>query len=153
MAFPSASGNNNLTLQRALDNAMTAAAQVKNLATGYAQQAASQGLNAQQIWGLTGQLSGFNQSLTIYAAVPNLGSFAQTALGSATLDIVAAFNTMQSAIVSTVQWVSTNFPVDAGGYLQYAKSDGNGNLLYTQFTPAQLTGFVTVLNSLAATIN
>lgn len=152
MAFPSSTGTAGLSLQQALSAAQNIASQIKVQATGLSNQSVSSGVTAQNIIGFVGQLTLNNALLTSYAAMTGMEAYAQAQLGNASLDIAGAFSAMQTAIVNTITWITTNFPVDSGGYLQFAQWNG-GTVSYTTFTPAQLTGFNTVLNSLIATIN
>jgi hypothetical protein len=153
MAFPSTAGTNAVTLQNALQNAMQIAGQVKGQAQNLVSLASGGTLNGQQIVNVPSWLNLQNTQLTALAATPGLAAYAQAQLGNATFDIAAAFSAMQSAITATVQWIVSNFPKDAGNFLNYATFDGSGNVVFTVFTAGQLAGFISVLNALIATIN
>jgi len=153
MAFPSIAGTNSVTLQVALANAMQIAGQVKGMAQNWVALASAGSLNGQQIINMPAGLVQYNNQLSALAATPGLAAYAQAQLGNATFDIATAFTAMQSAITATVQWIAANFPVDSSGFLTYAKFDGSGNVVFTVFTAAQLSGFISQLNSLIATIN
>lgn len=152
MAFPSSIGTAGLSLQQALSSAQSLAGQIKQQATALSNLSVTNGVGAQNIISFATQLTINNVSLTNYASITGMEAYAQAQLGNASLDIAGAFNTMQAAIVSTISWITANFPTDSGGYLQFAQWNG-GTVSYTTFTPAQLTGFSTVLNTLIATIN
>lgn len=149
MAFPSTNSTN--TLDAALRQAMGIAGDIKAKAQNLANAAAS-GLGGDQIVWWPIYLTTQNNLLTQCASVSGIGAYAQAQLGNATFDIVGAFTTMQAAIVSTIAWISTNFPKDVNGNLLYVQY-GSGVFTYTQFTPGQLSGLVSALNALIATIN
>ena len=151
--FPSTSGSNAISLDVALQQAMSVAAQVKKAAQTLATNAGN-GLGADQVVWWPVYLSTQNALLTQYAAVPGIAAYAQTQLGNATLDIAGTFAAMQAAIVSTIAWITANFPADTNGNLLYVQyGSGGAAITYTQFTAGQLTGLVSVLNTLIATIN
>jgi hypothetical protein len=153
MAFPSTAGTNAVTLQAALQSAMQIASAVKGQAQNLVSLASAGTLNGQQIANLPAWLNLQNQQLSALSTTSGLAAYAQTQIGNATFDIAAAFVAMQAAITATVQWIVSNFPVDAGGFLAYAKFDGSGNVIFTIFTAAQLAGFIAQLNALITTIN
>lgn len=93
------------------------------------------------------------QRLAERASVPGLAAYAQTQYNDPTLDIANEYTTMLAAINATVDWIRTNFPKDANGYLLYEQIGANGAVSYRQFTTAQLAAFRTQLTSLTATIN
>jgi hypothetical protein len=152
MAFPSSSGTNALGLSQALQNAQNIAGQIKQQAQAFAAQAIGPGIVASQLVGIPALWTSYNTALSTYGAVPGMQAYAQAQLGNVSLDIASAFTAMQAAITSTVAWIQANFPA-SGGFLQYVQFRIDGNLTYTTFTPAQLTGFLTQLNALIATIN
>lgn len=151
--FPSSTGTNTLTLQRALDSAQALASVVKSQVNGWIAQANSGNMQAVQIIGIPGWLNAQNVTFSAYAAVPGLGAYAQAAFASQIPDIVASFAQMQAAITATALWVTTNFPKDSGNFLQAVTYDASGNLVYQTFTAAALAGFIAQLQALLATIN
>lgn len=151
--FPSTSGSNAISLDVALQEAMSVAAQVKQAAQTLANNATGT-LGADKIVWWPVYLSTQNSLLSSYAAVPGIAAYAQTQLGNATLNIATAYAAMQSALQATITWITTNFPADTNGNLLYTQYGSGGSVLtYTQFSASELTGLVTVLNALIATIN
>lgn len=86
------------------------------------------------------------------AATPGLAAYAQTQYNDPALNIANEYNSMLSAINSTIVWISTNFPKDGNGYLLYEQIGGDGTVSYRSFTTAQLATFRAQLTALIATI-
>jgi|SRR5581483_310673 len=153
MGFPATGGTTfPYTLDAAWQGARAAAAQVKQQATALNSQIAAGPVSAQVIIASLSFFVTLNGQLTTYAATPGIAAYAQAQVNNPTLDVAGAFTTMQNALVAVNNWITTNFPVDAGGYLQAIQFVG-GNPTYVNFTQAQLSGLSTLLTALSATIS
>lgn len=110
-------------------------------------------ISAERIIGYTAMLARSKTELATLAAVPGLSTYAQAQESNPSLDIVAEYNTMLTQINSTISWIATNFPQDAGGYKLAFQLGADGNLVWRTFTTASLATFRTQLDALAATIS
>lgn len=99
------------------------------------------------LWSL---LKGERAALVTAAGTPGLAQFARDQKNNQTLDVVTEFNNVIAAIDNVTAWIQANFP-NTGGFL-LAQSFGASSLTDREFTPAQLTGYVTQLDSLIALI-
>jgi len=153
MAFPSSSGSIPITLESGWEQARVIAATVKTQAQTMLAGAQGAGLSADTILQYTAYLDSASTQLTQIAGISGMAAYAQAQIGTS-LDVASAFNAMLSAIQSTVAWVRANFPADGSGNLLYTQfAPSGGSRVFTQFTAAQLTSFVPVLQALLATIN
>jgi len=150
--FPTTTGSIPYTQQEAWTAARSIATQLKVQATSLVAQAQSAGIPANQILGFPQTLNQISTQLTQIAAVGGIAAYAQAQINNSNYNVAAAFTSMQSAVNSLSSWITTNFPVDSGGYLEIV-SFSSGTPLYVTFSPSQLTGFVTSLNALLATLD
>ena len=110
---------------------------------------AASGLSGQAISTFYQWLYQAGQQMSTYGAVSGIAAYAQQMSGDA--NIVSEFTAMTNAITATVAWIQANFPTDSQGFAQFVTLS-NGNIVYTVFSAAALSGFVTQLNALIATI-
>lgn len=85
------------------------------------------------------------------ASTPGIADFARDQKDNQALDVVAEFTAMVAAISGAIEWVTTNFPKDGGGFL-LAQTFGATGPIDRQFTPAQTAGFRTQLDAVIGTI-
>lgn len=90
-------------------------------------------------------------ALVTAAAVPGLAAYAQLEKNNNTLDVVAEFNAVISAIDGVSSWINTNFPKDGSGFLLERTLGADGPIERT-FAPATTATFRTQLDGLIATI-
>lgn len=84
----------------------------------------------------------------------NVGTYAQTILGSPSLDVGAEFTAMMNATTTLRDWIFSNFPKDAGsGAWLVFSYDASGVQTALVFTTAQLAQFRTNVDTLLATIS
>jgi hypothetical protein len=96
-----------------------------------------------------------DQKLALQACiVSGIVAYAQAQMMNPTADITTLFNTMITAIQNTVDWIVTNFPKDAGGFLLAVSfvGDGTGRTTPRLFTSGDLGPFKTVVDALLATL-
>lgn len=153
MAFPSSQGSKPETLAQALDRITQAAGLVKQQAQQIRAASLSGPVGANNVITYVGDLADYRDLISRLASTPGLAAYAQAQYNDGTLDIVAAFNTMMTAIDATRSWVNTNFPKDGAGNLLEKKFDANVRVQLNTFTTAQLAGFRTQLDALIATID
>lgn len=103
------------------------------------------------------ELVAANNLFVAVASVTGIADHVKTQKGDSELNPVTEFNTMASAVISTLDWIRTNAPSDTFSsstyYLAYALPTGNttkSSLL--TFTSGQTSTYRTVLNALIATI-
>lgn len=82
-------------------------------------------------------------------AAPGLNAYAITEFNDPLLDYVAETEAVMAACVTCFNWVNTNFPKDANGYLLKDKIV-NGVIENRIFTQAQTAGLSTALGTLIA---
>lgn len=153
MAFPATGGASfPLTLDVAWTKARDTAANIKSQAVSLNAQITAGPVSSQVVINATSFLANLNLTLTQCAAVPGIAAYAQQQVNNPTLDVAGSFSAMQSALVTVVTWVMTNFPKDVNGNLLAIQFNGSGQLVWTSFTQAQLAGLATLLTALSATI-
>lgn len=152
MPFPASNGSIPLTLEAAWAGARTAAQQVQQQATALNSQLTGN-VSSQLILNACTFFASLNTQLTQCASVGGLSAYAQAQVNNPSLDVAGAFTTMQNALVAVITWIATNFPKDGSNNLLYAQFNGSGQVVFTQFTSAQLAPLNTLLTALIATIN
>lgn len=140
------------TQDQGLRTAMQSGQFVKLQAQGAVSILASN-VNANQIFqmldDIRSQLSVFNQ----VAAIPGIAAYAQAQFNDVSYNVAVEFTTMVNAVQSVTDWVVTNFPKDAQGFVQAHKINADGSRTPTVFTPAQTSGLVTALNAVIASVS
>ena len=87
------------------------------------------------------------------AAVPGVAVYAQQIVTDQPgYDVVAEYNAVRAAMVTARDQMMGMFPKDANGNLLYQQLDANGNLVNIQFTAAQLTPVVALLDDVTSRI-
>lgn len=148
MPFPASNGSIPLTLEAAWALARQSAQQVQQQAIALNAQISAGPVSAQAILNSSAFFASLNASLTQCAATPNLVAYAQAQVSNLGLDVVAAFNSMQTALVAVTTWIAQNFPTAT-----FLSFNGGGKPVYANFTQAQLAPLATLLTALSATIN
>lgn len=68
-------------------------------------------------------------------------------------DVVAEFNAMKAQVLATIDWIRTNFPKDASGYLLAEQWGANRtDVVERTFSTASLAAYRTQLDALIAAI-
>lgn len=108
-------------------------------------------VNSSRLIGLFNFLRTQRAGLATDSATPGLAAYAQAQKNQPGLDVVAEFNAMLSTLDGVTAWIIANFPKDASGFL-LERTWGADSPVDRSFTPAQMAGFRTALDSLIATI-
>jgi hypothetical protein len=149
MAFPSST----TSLADVLSQVQSYAAGIKQQASAAVTVLAGNTVNTAYVFAMLDQLSGVITNLNALKNVAGLNAYATANIpgyaGTLTTDITAVVNAAQTCI----SWISTNFPVDAGGFIQAYKLNADGTRIMTTFTSVQTAGLQTALNALVATIS
>lgn len=153
MAFPSASGSRTEDLESAWTNARQVADRVKQLCAQVNTASLAGSLSSTQLVNVAAQFAAHRQRLLQIASVPGIGAYAQSQINEPGTDIALEFNTMTTALATTIAWITANFPKDAGGYLLAAQFDANGRTVDRTFSTAALATFRTQISLLVATID
>ncbi|MES2342303.1 MAG: hypothetical protein V4597_11540 [Pseudomonadota bacterium] len=148
MAFPATQS----PLDRALLDVQTAARALKQQATDARAAMLAGPVSANLVTQIFEQCRLAKVAFTTAAAVPNLGTYAQTQFANAGLDIVAEFNTMSAAVDGVTSWVTANFPA-SGGYVLKDTISAVSGLQARAFTTSDTAGLQTALATLIAAIN
>lgn len=140
-----------ISLDEAFKSFLTLGAQVKSEAQTIRNLANAATLDATRLIQFEDFLAGKADLYATFAAVPNLGAYAQTQVSDPSLDIIAAYNTMLTSLTATRVWIRDNFPKAASGELLERKFDANGRTTVVVFTAPQMVPFLVVLNTLLST--
>lgn len=89
--------------------------------------------------------------LAAMSGVSGLTQYARDQKANQALDVVQEFQTLMAQIDACTQWIATNLPKDANGYLLIRKL-GDDYLVDRQFTPAQTSGLRSVLQNIVDAI-
>lgn len=107
-------------------------------------------IDTNYVFGMLDQLRSIISTINTMVAVSGLNAYA-TGLGySGTMTTDA--NAVATAATNCISWVTTNFPKDAGSFLQAYTLNADGTRTAASFTPAQTGGLQTSLSALIATI-
>lgn len=153
MAFPSASGARQTTLASALLEIMTIASAVKSRASALSVQSAAQPVAGSSIIAAMRQFIESRARLLTLAAVPGLGAYAQEQLNDATINVANEFSALTAGLDQIRDWMETNFPKNAAGYLLREQFDSNGRVAERFFSPAELAQLRTRLDALSALVD
>lgn len=146
MPFPTTT-----TAQEAYYSILAQARQIKSYTASQIALATAGTCSAADILNYLTILASGNAAMQQSAAIPGVAAYAQSASGNATLDVATEYSAMAAAIANVVTWVSANFPT-SGGFVLAQTLNADGTLAARVFTAASLTGYVTQLQALAATI-
>ena len=91
------------------------------------------------------------KQLAALSAAPGLAAYAQAQKNDASLDVVAAFNGMLSALDNATNWIAANFPKDGSGFL-LARTLGADGPVDRVFPVAQLGTFKAQIDAVVASI-
>jgi quinol monooxygenase YgiN len=139
-------------LSRTLEDLDRRAADVKSYCIRYRDNMAAGNVVATVIIDLAIRLNSDRVSFANAANVTGLAQYAKDQKNNQSLDVIAEFNAMVSAIDGCIGWVTTNFPKDANGFL-LRETWGNNGTVDRSFTPAQTAGLRTQLDGLIERID
>lgn len=139
-------------LAKAYSRGQTQAIQCKTVAQSASAALAADNQSANAIIQLLSQMKSFIETFDAVAATPGLAAYAQEQENDPAYDVVAEFNAMRAAAVAVRDWIITNFPTSAGGFIEKDTLNADGSITVRQFTPAQTVGLVAALDALVATI-
>ena len=92
-----------------------------------------------------------NTQFNALEATPGLADYAKIQENDPAYDVAAEFIAMQGAITTAITWMQNNVPLTVD--VKPVANWGDGNLISTEFTPAQTAGFRTVLATVSAAIS
>ena len=150
MAFPSSTGAGATNLQAAWTQAVYVAGDIK----GQASAAVTAGSIA--ITNAVNLIVSLNNAVAPFqtlAAIPGIDAYAQQQTGIPTITPSVDIPAVITAINALMTFMLANTPVEADGWLKFAKFNiaAHGGLTYNTFP---VTGqFLTLMNNLIATIN
>lgn len=85
--------------------------------------------------------------------VTGIGQFAKDQFDDQAFDVVVEFQAMLDAIQTILDWIRTNIPVSANGFVESRKIETDDTITKKTFTSGQTAGFRTELDLLIATID
>ena len=112
-----------------------------------AQSAIAGGVNADQLLGLMRNMRQSLDSLNSLTVVPGLEQYAKDQEGDQTYDVVGEYTTMKAQMIAVGQWIATNLPKDADGYVLLYTISGT-ELVPRTFTSQQLSALSALLQDL-----
>jgi hypothetical protein len=140
-----------IALARTFAQLMTFAVQTKQQMQNVVTTLGSQRVDADYIFRILDQMNLYITRMNGWKTTSGLDAWA-TSQGYATT-LSADITDSATAAQACIDWVVTNFPTSAGGYLQAQTLNADGSRVLRTFTAAQTTGLVTALNSFITTIN
>jgi hypothetical protein len=152
MAFPSTLGIP-YTLNLGWQSAMSIAAQIKTQALSLVTQINQGTISGNLLVGIPAQFYSYTSQLTTIGAVTGMQAYAQAQINIPGENITTDFTNMLNAMSAVSTWITSNFPVDTGGFLQYSSYGANGTIIYATFSSTQLAPLVSLLNTLTNSIN
>lgn len=151
MAFPASNG----ALSETLESTSNVALQMKGQAQQLRDRSATQNVDAGAIIETERLLRQYRAIFVKSAGVSGIGAYAQSQLGSPSLDVVAELNGIIAAIDGVTAWIRSNIPVGtagAAGYLLIQTWPAGQEPAFRTFTPTQTAGLRTQLDALIATV-
>lgn len=148
MSFPSSAV---VTLEDVLRQLRDIAANVKALSLNIRAQSLTGLLSAPVIQTYMAGLKSFKSRMAAVWGATGLPAYAQAQLGNS-IDIVAEYNTMISALDATVTWIAANLPKDGSNYLLSIQVAVDGTTTDRVFTSGALSGLRTQIDALTVTI-
>lgn len=100
-----------------------------------------------------GEFVGALQTWGVSKAVPGIADYAKEQYDDPAYDVIAEFNTMETAAEAVRDWVVANFPKDGDGYVLKEKYQADGLIVQRMFTPAQTAGLRTELDAFILTVS
>lgn len=146
MTFPASSASLSKTWQEMQLLALTVQRQANAAITDLAGD-----VTAQYVLNIYQSLMNARLKLQAYAATPGLVQYVKDQLDDQNINIITEYNAMIAAVDVAKDWVSANFPVDAGGYVLEKKFNSTGFEQRT-FNSTQTAGLTSALQSLVAAI-
>ena len=100
-------------------------------------------------------MSNLKSTIEVWDSVSSLSgiaAYARDQEDDQTYNVVAEFLAMRNGAVAVRDWVITNFPKSAGGFIEKDTLESDGAISVRVFTPAQTAGLQTALADLIAAI-
>lgn len=141
-------------LSIALADLMGSAASIKTATTTLRDESIAGNVPRKRFIDFMARLDRTAALVSSYSSVLGLLQYARDQYGNQTLDIVADFVAYRNAALALRDWISSVFPKDAGtGAWLVSEFQNDGTEVLLEFTPAQLSGFVTNCDTLLATMD
>jgi len=147
MAFPASSGIQSAVLRES----QALAGDYRRLASEAITMMENGLVSANLVVQLWQRLKSCKARFSEIAATPGIGQYAKDQLGNQGVDISVEFVAMNAAMQGVINWIETNFPQDADGYIQ-KDTFGPGGMTVRQFTTAQTVGLRASLATFVASI-
>ncbi len=139
-------------LSKAYQRAQTEAIRVKAFATQARNALLAGTVSANAIIQIMSNLKSTVEVWDSVSSVPGIAQYARDQEDDQTYDVVAEFTAMRAEAVASRDWIITNFPTSAGGFIEKDTLEADGAITVRQFTTAQTTGLQTALADLIAAI-
>lgn len=153
MPFPTYSGTKSMDQALAWSEARGHATAIKSSATALKQRTAAGQVSAYEILDFAKNVGSWKARLLSAATVPGIAQYVKNQLDDQTIDIVADFNAMLSALDACLSYLINSIPQDASNYLLVAKIGLSGDLVYRQLSSGETSGLRTQLDTLLLTLD
>lgn len=148
MTIPASSAGLAATLAQILGTAGSA----KGAATNALTALQTTSVDTEFVFQLLDRLRALITNFNTWAAVPGLNAFATAQIpgyaGTLTTDMAAT----TSAATACINWVSSNFPTDTGGFIQAFTLNADGSRTPRTFAPATTTPLQNLIQTFIGTI-
>lgn len=142
----------NYTLARGYDSLKAIAARLKKFAQQASTKMQAGDVDSNYLFAIVDELLADKAQMTEYSQLPGMAQYARDQEDDQTYDVVAEYNAMIAAINAAGIWIRDNFPKDVDDYLLERKFNLNVTTAPRIFTPAELTGLVTLIDAVDAAI-
>lgn len=150
MAFPS---RNKITATQALTEITNLAARAKGLATTHKTKAIAGTLDGEELYNLFEELRGIHTQMNTLSKTSGLAGFAKEQFNDQNLNIVAEFNTMNTALDAIIVKLISFIPKDADGYVAVKKIEADRTTTSRPYTSKQVSEIRVLLNTLEGLID
>lgn len=139
-------------LAKAYQRGQNEAIRAKNYATQASAQLAAGSVSGNAVIQVMSQMKSFVEIFDGVSSTPGIAQYARDQENDQGYDVVAEFTAMRNECVACRDWVITNFPTSAGGFIEKDTLEVDGAITVRSFTSGQTAGLQTALNALAAAI-
>ncbi len=151
MAFPT--DETQVMLAFALREIQATASSLKKRSIALKATTSSGPTNATSILEYHRELKAKMDRMNFLASTPGMAQYAKDQFDDQLFDVVAEFNAMTLAFQDTLDWIRTNLPVSAGGFVEEKMIEADDSVTAKTFTVGQTAGLRSQLDDLIATIN
>ena len=125
---------------------------IKQLALSAANKLQAETVDSDYILLILASLLAHKETLQDIAATPGLAAWAQGQENDPAYNITAEHVSFMALMTAAGNWITSNIPKDASGYLLVNKFDASGNISPRSFTTVQTANLVVALQAIASAV-